>query len=245
MHIGFTPEFAVRLRAAMQLEDDTEHNPHGGGNTYELELALDEDMLITSVGWANSYYQSAEPYTDEWGIGWSPCEYTTPFGKGFYTETCFHPLADDNALSTYRPPDPNRPELYHEAERMVRDYKHDYWIVGATVTTIFEAAWGLRGLENLMIDLATDLDLARAILEIPFRYHLAAAKRLVEIGVDAIWVGDDVGAQNAMRWPSRRSYGGGFSSPCGRSSSVRSKGSIPAQRSSTTPMARLTRSSRT
>ena len=25
------------------------HNPHGGGNTYELERALDEDMLLTSV----------------------------------------------------------------------------------------------------------------------------------------------------------------------------------------------------
>jgi uroporphyrinogen decarboxylase len=198
MQISFTPEFAVRLRAAMRLEDKTEHNPHGGGNTYELERALDEDMLITSVGWANSYYQSRQPYTDEWGIGWIPCQYTTPFGQGCYTETAFHPLADDKALSAYRPPDPYRPELYREAERLVRDYKHEYWIVGATVTTIFETAWALRGLETLLVDLVTDPDLAQAILDIPFRYHLAAAKRLVEIGVDAIWVGDDVGAQNAM-----------------------------------------------
>jgi hypothetical protein len=29
------------------------------GNTYILERLLGEDMLLTSVGWANSYYQQA------------------------------------------------------------------------------------------------------------------------------------------------------------------------------------------
>ena len=52
---------------------ETGHNPHGGGNTYDLEIAIDEDMLLTSVGWANCYYQDTKPYTDEWGIGWKPC----------------------------------------------------------------------------------------------------------------------------------------------------------------------------
>ena len=54
MQISFTPEFAVRLRQDMEIQGRQEHNPHGGGNTYELERALDEDMLLTSVGWANS-----------------------------------------------------------------------------------------------------------------------------------------------------------------------------------------------
>ena len=57
MQVSFTPEFADRLRADLQLKGQKVHNPHGGGNTYELEIALDEDMLLTSVGWANSYYQ--------------------------------------------------------------------------------------------------------------------------------------------------------------------------------------------
>ena len=73
MQISFTPEFAARLRAEMGLVGRTGHNPHGGGNTYELERALGEDLLLTSVGWANCYYQSKEPYTDEWGVGWRSC----------------------------------------------------------------------------------------------------------------------------------------------------------------------------
>jgi uroporphyrinogen decarboxylase len=85
MQVGFTPEFADRLRADLNPNDSKAHNPHGGGNTYQLECAIDSDMLITSVGWANSYYQSKESYTDEWGIGWKSCEYTTPFGAGSRT----------------------------------------------------------------------------------------------------------------------------------------------------------------
>ena len=40
LQVSFTPEFANRLRKDMQLGGEKLHNPHGGGNTYELERAL-------------------------------------------------------------------------------------------------------------------------------------------------------------------------------------------------------------
>ena len=198
MQVSFTPEFADRLRADLQLKGQKVHNPHGGGNTYELERALDQDMLLTSVGWANSYYQSSEPYTDEWGISWRSQPYETPFGTGYYTEMTNHPLADEKLVANYTGPDPNRPELYEEARRVIRDFKDDYWIVGVTVTTIFETAWALRGYEQMLMDLVKNPDLAEHILNIPYQYHLAAAKKLVQTGVDMIWAGDDVGMQTGM-----------------------------------------------
>ena len=36
------------------------------------------------------------------------------------------------------------------------------------------------------------------LLDIPFSYHLTAARKLVEMGVDMIWTGDDVGGQHSM-----------------------------------------------
>jgi len=198
MQVTFTPEFADRLRADMRLKGRKPHNPHGGGNTYVLETALDEDVLLTSVGWANSYYLSGEPYTDEWGVGWRSQPYTTPFGVGAYTEMTHHPLADERAVAAYRPPDPDRPELYVEATRALADFKGEYWITGVTVTTIFETAWALRGYEQLLMDFVANPDLAEHILDIPYRYHLAAARRLVEMGVDMVWLGDDVGMQTGM-----------------------------------------------
>lgn len=198
MQISFTPEFAARLAKDINLDRQQSHNPHGGGNLYELECALDQDLLLTSVGWANSYYQDADKYVDEWGIGWRAVAYDTPYGTGRYTEFNQHPLADDQAIDSYQPPDPNRPELYEEAKRVIREYKDEYWVVGVTVTTIFETAWALRGYEQMLMDLALNPDLAEKILDIPYHYHLAAAKKLTQLGVDMIWLGDDIGAQNAM-----------------------------------------------
>jgi uroporphyrinogen decarboxylase len=198
MQISFTPEFADRLRADLALKGQQLHNPHGGGNTYELERALGEDMLLTSVGWANSYYQSSDAYVDEWGIGWKSIPYNTPFGSGRYTEIAHHPLADCRAVPCYTPPNPARLSLYEEAARVIQEFKQDYWIVGVTVTTIFETAWALRGYEKMLSDFLLDPEMADQILEFPFQYHLAAAKKLVEMGVDMIWIGDDVGAQNGM-----------------------------------------------
>ncbi|MGD2156895.1 MAG: uroporphyrinogen decarboxylase family protein [Anaerolineales bacterium] len=198
MQASFTPEFADRLQADMEIQGRKVHNPHGGGNTYELERALGEDMLLTSVGWANSYYMDDKAYTDEWGIGWNVQAYETPFGVGHYTEITGHPLVNDAAIEDYQPPDPDRPELYDDSAQMIHDFKDDYWIVGVTVTTIFETAWALRGLEQMLLDMAMNPDLANQILDIPYNYHLTAAKKLVEMGVDMIWTGDDVGAQDQM-----------------------------------------------
>lgn len=198
MQISFTPEFAARLQKDLSIKGFGEHNPHGGGNTYDLERILDEDMLLTSVGWANSYYQDGDRYTDEWGIQWESVPYNTRFGKGRYTEITGHPLSDDEAIERYVPPDPDREELYAEASRVVHDFGDEYWIVGVTVTTIFECAWALRGYERLMTDFVLNPEIAQRILEIPFHYHLSAAKRLVEVGVDMIWIGDDMGGQNSM-----------------------------------------------
>jgi uroporphyrinogen decarboxylase len=198
MQVSFTPEFADRLRDDLNLRGTALHNPHGGGNPYDLERALGEDMLLTSVGWANSYYQPEREYCDEWGVGWKSVDYATHYGPGRYTEIAYHPLADDRAVAGYTPPDPDRPELYTDSEHVIRKFKNEYWIVGVTVTTIFETAWALRGYERMLTDFVTDTDLAHTILEIPFRYHLTAAKKLVEMGVDMVWLGDDVGTQNSM-----------------------------------------------
>ena len=202
MQVSFTPEFAARLEADLEIKGQGLHNPHGGGNTYELERLLDQDMLLTSVGWVNGYYQvgyqDVESYQDEWGVTWRAVEYQTRFGKGKYTEPLGPPLADDRALKNYSAPDPDRSELYAEARRVIHDYKDEYWIAGVTPTTIFETAWALRGLKKLLMDMVLDPEKAEIVLEIPFRYHMKVTQNLAKLGVDMIWLGDDVGGQRAM-----------------------------------------------
>jgi uroporphyrinogen decarboxylase len=198
MYMSFVQEFADRLRQNMRLSEGTTRNPYGGANEYELERVLDLDMLVTSVGWGSSHHGETDEYVDEWGVHWRASVYQTPYGVGTYRNMIEHPLAEPGAIDQYAPPDPTRPALYARAEQIVRNYRDEYWIVGATLPTIFECAWALRGLENLLIDMVTEPSLAERILDIPYGYHLTAAKRLVEIGVDMVWIGDDVGGQAGM-----------------------------------------------
>jgi uroporphyrinogen decarboxylase len=159
---------------------------------------------LTSVGWANSYYANEtfnpgqSTYTDSWGVTFRNSPYSTKFGTGFYTEIVGHPLAHDASILNYKAPKPDAPDLYSEAQWVLNTFKDEYWIVGVTVTTIFETAWALRGYERLLMDFVTAPETADAILDIPFTYHLRAAEILARMGVDMIWIGDDIGTQNAM-----------------------------------------------
>ena len=49
-----------------------------------------------------------------------------------------------------------------------------------------------------MMDLALHPDIANLVLDIPYCYHKTVTQRLVSMGVDMIWLGDDVGVQNSM-----------------------------------------------
>ncbi|NIS79264.1 MAG: hypothetical protein GTO14_03380 [Anaerolineales bacterium] len=191
VQMGYTPEFYSRLEEdlASRMKDIPSE---------EAEQVISGDMRVASLGWSTSYYLDDKPYVDEWGIGWQIQPYETPFGIGHYTEICSHPLAENSAIKHYQAPDPNRAELYDAVEELVREAAAEYWIVGQVHTTIFETAWALRGFEQMMMDMACDPEIAYRLLDIPFHYHLFIAKKLAEIGVDMIFLGDDVGAQNRM-----------------------------------------------
>lgn len=196
--VYFTPEFAERLRIDLGLPPECLDAHEDGGSRFELETAVDQDVLLAAVGWHSEYGRPGDRYVDEWGVGWIAQPYETPFGGGRYFEPVGHPLADDAAIAKYVAPDPSRPELYREAERLIRDFGDEYWIVGSTVRTIWETSWALRGFEASLMDLVSEPDLMDTILEIPFRYHLAVAEQLTRMGVDMIWTGDDIGAQTGM-----------------------------------------------
>jgi uroporphyrinogen-III decarboxylase len=101
-------------------------------------------------------------------------------------------------LPSYKLPDPLLPELYTGVDGLLKRYKDEYWIVGVAVTTMYETAWALRGFEQMFLDFALNPDIINALFELTMNYHLTIAKNLVAKGVDMIWIGDDVGAQNRM-----------------------------------------------
>jgi uroporphyrinogen decarboxylase len=202
MQVCFTPEFNRSLREYYNKCQKYNYKSEAEGEiNLDLEFLTDQDMLLSWVGWTDEtkiIYTPGEEFIDKWGVVRKATEYDTPFGKGIYTELVGHPLADESKLSSYKPPDPFRPELYTGADDLIKKYKDEYWIVGVAVTTMYETAWALRGFEQMFIDFIVNPDLVNALFDIAWNYHFSVAKKLVNMGVDMIWIGDDVGAQNRM-----------------------------------------------
>jgi hypothetical protein len=87
-------------------------------------------MLLTSIGWANSFYRdeytkTSMLYVDDRGITWRSITRHTPIGHGHHTEMVGHPPAGDIAFDSYGPPDVSRPELNAEAERAIGEFKNE------------------------------------------------------------------------------------------------------------------------
>ncbi len=195
----FTPEFANRLRTHFGLEPCRSEPHHREWYGYDLEILTGQDALQAGVGWFTNYYLKDEPYEDNWGIKWKIDPYDTPFGEGKYTNLNGGPLSgDDPDVDSYMSPDPNAPGLYDHVDRLLREYKDEYYIIGRVHCTVFESAWALRGFEDLLMDLYVDPEMANKILDATFLYHLEVSKNLARKGVDMIWLGDDYGSQTGL-----------------------------------------------
>ena len=64
--------------------------------------------------------------------------------------------------------------------------------------TIFEKAWRIRGMENLLVDMMIRPEVAECLLENIASRMASLAKAYAQCGVDIIMLGDDVGAETSM-----------------------------------------------
>jgi uroporphyrinogen decarboxylase len=165
---------------------------------FAMAKALGHDMLYTNIGMCdgfNSIYKEDRKigenlYQDLWGIKWR--KKSQKYGS--YCEFAEHPLADIKNYDSYKWPDPlssldKELKMY---KKLIEDNGKDFAIMGAVACTMVEASWYLRGLENFMVDLVKNKDFAIELLDKTMDYHLTVSKKLVEMGVDIIWWGDDV-----------------------------------------------------
>ncbi len=165
---------------------------------FSYAKALGHDLLYKHMGIMDSlasiYKQDRKVeenlYQCKWGIKYK----RLPHKYGIFYSFVEHPLADIKNYDSYNWPDPleierDGIELYKTI--IERDGK-DYAILGAVPCTIFEGSWYLRGLENFLIDLCQNRDFADELLRNMMNYHLTLSKKLIEIGVDIIWWGDDI-----------------------------------------------------
>ena len=165
---------------------------------FAMAKALGHDMLYASLGICDGFNSIYKPerkigenlYQDAWGIKWRRMSQE----HGCYCEFAEHPLADMKNYDNYQWPDPMVAEQdgLQMFEELIATCGQEYAILGGAPCTMLEAAWYLRGLENYLMDLCSNRDFAIELMDKSMQYHLAISKKLVQMGVDIIWWGDDI-----------------------------------------------------
>ncbi len=139
-------------------------------------------------------------YFNEFGI-----KYHMPEG-GLYYDMIEHPLAGKNIeeLRDYEWPDPAKTMNLSGVREKAKNLKesNEYLLVGDMIDTgIFEPCWYLRGFENFLVDLLTDVDFVTTLLEGMYNYQLKKYSLfLQEVGefLDVIFVGDDLATAESV-----------------------------------------------
>lgn len=86
-----------------------------------------------------------------------------------------------------------------EQERQVKSaHEKDIAVIGGMQCTVWETAWYMRGMENLMMDMMSDDPMAEVLLDKVTENAIIRATSYAKSGVDAIFLGDDIGMQKSI-----------------------------------------------
>lgn len=133
-------------------------------------------------------------YIDEWGVGHKR-------GSVAHFTKFYSPMAEfttPEEVEAYPFPDILNEERWAEVHRQVEKAHNENRAAVYFAIQVFEPAWYLRGLENMLVDFLADEDMAAACLNKMCDIQCKVAKKAAESGVDMIMFGDDVGSQRAL-----------------------------------------------
>jgi len=149
-------------------------------------------------------YRPDGSWVDAWGVRRQRVKHN----QGAYDEIVEHPLAhiqDASELEQYTWPQPewwDAAALKDEVRQM--DSQGDYAIALEEFGDpggIFEIAWYMRGMEQFLIDMVANPDLAYEIMRRVADFYIGLLDRVMtKVGerIDLIWTSDDIAHQHGM-----------------------------------------------
>jgi uroporphyrinogen decarboxylase len=129
-------------------------------------------------------------WTDVWGTEWhKEHEGVMGFPRG-------NPLAEPQSLKTYQWPDPTDERICALIYQKAKEFPGgDLFLGGAHRDTLWEKAYMLVGMENMMVYFHTEPNFAREVLHRIMDFQLGIAAHYLKIGVESVGLGDDMGTQ--------------------------------------------------
>ena len=162
----------------------------------DLRVAMGSDCVVVGASLPRGY---THPVDDS---GCIINEFGMKMREGpIYMEVVEHPMAEvqeAEQVNDFEFPDPLAEGRYDDAARYIEKYRQSHFIVGDMELTMFDMMSQLVGLEKLLLDMGMGESYIEALIDKTMNFALAVGKKLVSMGVDGIWAGDDFGSQSGL-----------------------------------------------
>jgi len=110
-------------------------------------------------------------------------------------EGCILP---EPTLQRYEFPDPLNRRFFEDIPEMISRYE-DCFRIFKIGFSLYERAWTLRGMENLMMDFLDHPNFVHRLLRSIADYNIAQTKEALKYDIDAVYFGDDWGQQTGLQ----------------------------------------------
>ncbi len=175
--MGFTVEAAAKLR------------DHFGTN--DLEDVLDNHFV--RLGRDIGFFEDlgGDRLRDSFGVVWD-----RSIDKDIGTPESV--LLAEPTLAGYDFPNPTDPRFFADIPEKLAKYG-DRFRVFQIGFSLYERAWTLRGMENLMMDFHLHPDFAHELFRTIADYNIAQTREALKYDIDAVYFGDDWGMQRGIQ----------------------------------------------
>ena len=188
----FGAKLGIDVNYTNNLYEDVTYRISGN----EIRTAMGCDVVVTGAGVADNYKIKKD--SDGTWLN----EYKMRMKQGaIYVEVADYPLGNVQTaadIAAYSFPDPHAQGRYRDVETYVKKYKDDYFVIGDIEVTIFSLAHQLVGMEKILIDMAMGAEYVKPLLRACADFQTEIGLHLIELGVDAVWAGDDFGSQTNL-----------------------------------------------
>jgi len=160
------------------------------GGVDAAETAIDNHIL--ELGSAIGFFEEIgnDRFRDVFGVVW---DRTVDKDIGI-VEGCVLP---EPTLNGYEFPNPLDARFFADIPSKIAKYS-DRFRVFYLGFSLFERAWTLRGMENLMIDFMENPGFVHELLGAIVDYNLAQVREALKYDIDAVYFGDDWGQQHGL-----------------------------------------------
>jgi uroporphyrinogen decarboxylase len=131
-------------------------------------------------------------HTDEFGCVWDR--------SSGMPHPVAYPLADDpGKLETYHFPDPYHEGRFTAARNLADKWRGKAFLFGKIGMILFERAWSIRGMTQLLTDMVERPDFVEELLDrIVNEWNLPIIDQQIEIGIDGFYFADDWGSKTGL-----------------------------------------------